>query len=141
MPTEQQEMFEAICRVFGWRTNELTPTARTRIGKVAKELREAGATPAMVAWSPQAWDRMWGDDVPTLTDTALAAHWPEIAKRWRRREASLARRRSEDELLAVDEAELLPLEENRRRLRALIAGLGKSKLRDLLRDVTGGPPM
>jgi hypothetical protein len=134
--SEQQLMFQAVCDLFGWEMSTLTPTARTRIGKVAKELRAAGATTEMVAWSPKAWDRMWGDDVPTLTDTALAAHWPEIAKRWNRHERAIRTERARAALETID-TEPLPVDENRRRWRAMIAAAGKRSYGEILRDVMG----
>ena len=119
----QKEAYGEILNLFGWTV--VTGTARGRIGKVAKELVEAGATPEMIQWAPRAWKLMWGDQSPpTLTDTALASHWPEIHRLWDQKETARQRReqREQEEKARQEriDMEALPIEENRRRWKALM---------------------
>ena len=134
--TPQQELFGAVCELLGWDFNALTPTAKTRIGKVVKELREAGATREQVLFARDAWDRMWGgrDDTPTLTDTALMAWWPEIAKRWEARQRALeARARAQQEEQRLEE-DALPREQNRAHWHQMMSTLGVTSA-TLLKDI------
>lgn len=140
--TKQQDLFQAVCDLLGWSTSNLTPTVRSRVGKVAKELGEAGATTEEILWAREAWGRMWGsgEDQPTLTDTALISWWPEIHRRFEARQRT-KERSSETKRFAVklpdDHVELedgrvvkaLPIEENRRRWQEMVSSLGTTVLR------------
>lgn len=108
--TPQQEIFGAVCEALGWDFNTLTKTAKGRVGKVAAELVEVGATPEQILYAPKAWARMWGSgpDQPTLTDTAITAHWPAIVQQWERHQRaveSAERARLEEAAEAYDAAQ------------------------------------
>lgn len=123
----QQEAFGAVCEALGWDPIYLTASARSRVGRVAKELVEVGATVEQILYVPDAWRRIWGDgiDSPTLTDTAIVSWWPALMQQWLEKE----RRRQRNEAALLDailaskeEADnALPVEENRRRWRELMA--------------------
>lgn len=137
--SKQQDLFQAVCDLLGWSTSSLTPTVRSRVGKVAKELGEAGATPEEILWAREAWRRMWGsgEDQPTLTDTALISWWPEIHRRYEARQRAreqaqeakgFAVKLPDDHVLLEDGriVKALPIEENRRRWQEMMKGLSTS---------------
>jgi hypothetical protein len=137
MPTAQQAMFQAVCDLFGYDPARLTATERTKVGKAAKELVAAGATPGQVALAGRAWDRLFYPDRPLFSEMGLIAHWsklrPLIDARRRRLAAS-----SEGAKL-YPEPEALPPQENSRRLRALEAFIaGEITYEQLISLVEGG---
>lgn len=141
----QADAFEAVCDALGWDYRALTATSKAVVGKVAKELREAGASADEIRYVPTAWNRLWGEqDTPTLTATAIAAHWPAMHSIWEshlRAKASAAEQRAREqrelegfvEILDDDGnpryVEPLPLETNRELWRRYISG--KKLLRDI----------
>lgn len=127
-------MFEAICDVFEWDPAVLPKSAKTRVGKVGRELREVGATPDMVRFSRSVLDRQFGPDT-TYGPEAISLWWGEVEKQWRRRQR-LARARAREKPQA-DLAPLTPQElaENRRRFRQMLDDLGIEKGGELLADV------
>jgi len=125
-PTAQQALFQAVCDALGWDTRYVTKTVATRIGKVCSELKAIDATPEQVQMVPKLWDRIWGagNDIPTLTDTAMISWWPALMGEWEKMERAKTRALEQ----AVEEMELdddaLPVEENRRRWAEMMAGRG-----------------
>lgn len=71
-------LFEAVCQTCGidW-TRPLTSSARGRINKAVKELRDAGVTPDLVPSAGKAYRRKFPN--AELTPTALAANWATLA--------------------------------------------------------------
>lgn len=123
----QAEAFGAVCEALGWRPEDVTGSARARIGKVAKELREVGATIDMIEYAPIAWQRMWANstDQVTLTDTAITAWWPEIRRRYEQHENRRARQaeaaaRAGNQLAAVDFLSERERKENLKRVREML---------------------
>jgi hypothetical protein len=135
MPHAEDPMFEAICEAFGWSTKDVPKTSRSAIGKVGAEIAAAGGTPEMVRFASRAWSRMWGDDVPTFTPTAMLKWWPEIARRFRSAQKVAVRRREEAQ---EPPPVFLPREEQVRNLRALRAFQRGEISMEELTDVIGG---
>lgn len=141
--TKQQEIFQAVCDLFEWDHKSLTKTAASRIGKVASELSQAGATPEEILWAREAWGRMWGQgDQPTLTDTALTSWWPEIHRRYTAKQRFTAavnkpfQVKLPDDHVELDDGRVvkaLPVEENRRRWAEMMRQIGTSQA-GLLKD-------
>lgn len=140
--SKQQDLFQAVCDLFEWDHTKLTKTASSRIGKVASELSQAGATVEEILWAGEAWSRMWGrgEDQPTLTDTALTAWWPEIHRRYQARQRALQQAQEQkgfavklpDDHVLIDlddgttkVVKALSVEENRQRWRDMIAAIGR----------------
>jgi len=68
-------MFEAICHAFGYDWHTMTRVKQGNIGRIARELRQATATPADIpafyAWcKAQQW--------PDFTENALATRWDDF---------------------------------------------------------------
>jgi biotin operon repressor len=74
---EPDLIFEAIANACGIDITQLTGTSRGQLNKAAKELKEIGATPEDVTAKAQAFRRQY--EQATLTPTALAKHWPQLA--------------------------------------------------------------
>jgi biotin operon repressor len=74
---EPDLIFEAIANACGIDITQLTGTSRGQLNKAAKELKEIGATPDDVTAKAQAFRRQY--EQATLTPTALAKHWPQLA--------------------------------------------------------------
>ena len=131
--TAVQEMFEAICDVFGWDPAVLPKSAKTRIGKVGRELREVGATPEMVRYSRKVLDQQFRADTQYGPE-AIALWWGEIEKRWRlgQKARAISAAEVEDDWHGPTAEEL---EENRRRWRQMVTELGLEKTEDALHDV------
>lgn len=74
-PTPHQAMFEAICQAFELDWSCMTKTKRRNIGRVANEVRAAGATPAdippFVAWCKK---QDWSD----FTENVLVTRWDDF---------------------------------------------------------------
>jgi hypothetical protein len=118
-------MFEAVCRLLDWRTDALTKTERVRIGRVAKELREAGATVDKLLWGEKVTGPMFAlmrerGNVPKAENVLDA--WSEIDRRWQR--SLKARTREAAEPIHSPGLPPLPLTENRRRWRAMVERFG-----------------
>ena len=127
MPTPVQLMFEAICDVFGWDPAVLPKSAKTRVGKVGRELREVGATPDMVRFSRGVLDEQFGLDTKYGPE-AIALWWGEIEKRWHQRQRALRRRETEHEELHDGPPTPEELEANRQRWRQMMSDLGQTEV-------------
>ena len=75
----QDPLFEAVAESCGldWRT-DLTPTARGALNKAVAEIRSVGASPDDVRIRSTNYQSHFPDAV--LTPSALAKHWPALAK-------------------------------------------------------------
>jgi len=76
-PTEHQLMFEALCKTWGHDWNQMTPTKKKNFGRVASELRKAGAKPehipAFYGWcKAQQW--------PDFTENVMTTRWDDYRK-------------------------------------------------------------
>jgi len=118
----QQDMYQALCDVFGWDAERLPRSAKTRVLKVGKELRDVGATPEQVRFARGVLDRRFGPD-RLYGPEAIALWWGEVDKQWRAKEQ--ARRKLE--LVRAVEPEYVPLTvvENRRRWYEMVGRFGR----------------
>jgi hypothetical protein len=136
VPTPVQLMFQAILDVFEWDAADVTPMAKARIGKVGRELRSVGATPEMVAFSREVLFARFGSE---FGPEAIALWWPEVARRWRQRQAAVERR-AEQRWEPPPDA--LPREVNARLTEAMWARLSgelsQEEFEALVEDVIGG---
>lgn len=71
-------LFEAVAEVCGIQTAELTDTSRGAMNKALAMLRGVGADPAEVHLRARHWESVFPQ--ATLTPTALAKHWPQLAR-------------------------------------------------------------
>ena len=120
----QAMMFEAVCAIFDWDTTRMTASTRSRVGKVARELREAGGTPDMVAFAPSVLNQLWRSET-NWGPEAVALWWSEVDRRWRLRERNLQRRASRSTEVQAEESDPASREENVRRARELLEQLTK----------------
>lgn len=74
--TTHSDLFGAICDACDIAAADLPSSSRARIGKVARELREVGATPARVAAAAENWSTLYRE--ATLTPEALLKHWSQL---------------------------------------------------------------
>jgi len=126
--TVQQEMFQAICDVFGWDPALATKSAKTRIGKVGRELREVGATPEQVRSAREVLDEMF--EHTTYGPEAIALWWQEIVNRYQAKERR--QRRLEEAREEYPEPTPEELAANRRRWKEMVESLGLGKTEDAL---------
>lgn len=135
----QAEVFEAVCRLLEWRIDVLTKTERLRIGRVAKELREAGATVEILDFgacvSGPMFMRMRERGTVPKAENVLDC-WSEIDRRWQARQRSLAALAKVAESPASME-EPLPIEENRRRWREMAKRYSGELVKDVGKEVGG----
>lgn len=75
-PTEHQLMSDAIVQAFGWSWDTMTPTNKTHVGKVARELRGAKATPNHVSGLYAYCDEQFDG----ITPAVLSKHWAAYVK-------------------------------------------------------------
>lgn len=120
----QAEVFEAVCTLLGWRTEALTKTERLRIGRVARELRAAGATVEILAFGEKVTGPMLAlirqrGHVPKPENVLDA--WSEIDRRWQAHVKHLA---SKNGAPSREVADPLPLAENRRLWREMVERYG-----------------
>jgi hypothetical protein len=76
-PRRRDELFDALAGACGIEVAELTRSARGALNRARKDLGEVGATPEDVAARADRYRRRW--PAMTLTPSALAKHWPELA--------------------------------------------------------------
>jgi hypothetical protein len=74
---KRDELFDAVTEACGIEVATITPSGRGKVNKALKELRDVGATPADVRDRAQRYRRRWPN--VSLTPTALAGHWGELA--------------------------------------------------------------
>ena len=130
MARPRDPLFEALLDALEWRQADLTASSRGAVNKALVQLRDAHATPDMVRFAPAAWALMFPRDRPLLTPGAIAKHWNEIARRWRRRQQRALGREVSDvgDVPSSPPAAPLPAAEQARLARELAARL------------EGGPP-
>ena len=75
-PRKRDEVFEALIDECGWNLDELTKSARGRVNKAAKELREVGASVEGIRARAEVHRRKWPD--AELTPTSLAANYSHL---------------------------------------------------------------
>ena len=71
----RNEIWDALAHIFGEPT---TPSATKGRGKVAAELKEAGADPDEILKRAKSWPAHFND--ATMTDHALARHWDTLGR-------------------------------------------------------------
>ena len=81
-PTEQQALFEAICKTLDYDLDKLTPTLKKNIGAIASELKTGGALPENVTpfwrWiKARAKNEQWKSQ-PSMH--SMKTQWTEFAK-------------------------------------------------------------
>lgn len=73
-PAPRNELWDALEAVFGYRPR--LPQECKLWGRICKDLREGGATPAEVLAAARAWPRLFPG--ATLTPTALVKHFSAL---------------------------------------------------------------
>jgi hypothetical protein len=68
-------IWDTLDELFG---QPVTPSAKTRRGKVCRELKQAGATPDVMRERAAAWPRHF--EGATLTEMALLHHWERLGR-------------------------------------------------------------
>ena len=131
---EPDLLFEAVCEVTDTDWHSLTESARKRLNRVVKELRQLSATPDDVRGRSRRYHERYPD--ATLTDTALSKWWATLGAPvyrepeedpWQReqREAQEADERLHREDPEEWQRQQDATEDSRRRLAELFAGMGK----------------
>jgi hypothetical protein len=76
-PRKGDELFDALAVSCGIEVAGITRSERGRLNKALKDLREVGATPAEISVRAARYRRTWPK--VSITASALAAHWGELA--------------------------------------------------------------
>ena len=113
---ERDEIWDELEKLFGKVADKTT--AHAKRNKAVADLKRAGATPETVAAAARAWPRMFE---ATLTDTALATHFPQLVHRRAGPEALPA-----TEILNLPEISEEERLENLQRLGELGSSVGRS---------------
>lgn len=74
---ERDNIFDAVTAVCGIQVSDLTKSSRGPLNATVKQLREAGAAPEEIHRRAGNYRARYPDT--TLTPTALAKHWPQLA--------------------------------------------------------------
>lgn len=74
-PRPRNEVWDALSAVFG---EPETTNGKSLRGKLVRELKSAGATPAVILERVRAWPHHFDD--ATLTETALLKHWTTLGR-------------------------------------------------------------
>lgn len=78
-PAERKDhLFETVAAVCDIDYRELTPQSRGPLNTATKQLRDLDVTPDEVRYRASNWPNLFPD--ATLTPTALAKHWPQLAR-------------------------------------------------------------
>lgn len=77
-PRKRDELFEALIEACGWDLDDLTPSARGRANRAAKELRQIGASPEGVRARAGVHRSKWPD--MDVTPNSLATNYPSLGK-------------------------------------------------------------
>jgi hypothetical protein len=112
---EPDLLFEAVCEVTDTDWHSLTESARKRLNRMVKELRQVGATPADVRARSRRYHERYPDTV--LTDTALSKWWATLGD-------PVSREPEESDYPAEPEPQ--PMDpEGQAKLHAMLAGIGR----------------